>query len=94
MFQGIFKEVSRKFQGSTNKVSRKFHGTFKEFSRNFLGYFKDISRNLLKISLDVSSKIYECYNLRVFQGSFKGIVKKLRKFQGVSRVFQGSLNSV
>ena len=65
-----------------------------ELSRKFQETSKGISRNLLEISLGVSSKIYECYNLRVFQGSFKGIVKKLRKFQGVSRVFQGSLKSV
>ena len=58
MFQGSFKEVSRKFQESVKEVLRKFQG-----------YFKGISRNLLKISLGVSSEIYECYkgDLRIFK---------------------------
>ena len=65
----------------------KFQGSSKE----------GISRNLLKVSLCVSSEIYECYeeDLRVFQGSFNGILKKLRKFQecfeSVSRKFKGCL---
>ena len=43
-----------------------------------------VFKNHEEISLGLSSEIYECYkgDLMVFQGSFKDISKKLRKFQG------------
>ena len=56
----------------------------------FQGCFKVVSRNLLEISIGVSSEIYECYegDLRVFHGSFKGILKKFRKFQFFLKCFK------
>ena len=58
MFRGCFKGVSKVFQGCLKDVSWKFHESFKGFSGG------------------VSSNIDQCFevDLRVFQGSFKGIL--------------------
>ena len=56
-------------------------GSFKDVFRFFRGYFKKDST-----VFQFSSKIDEYFDfegdLWVFQGSFKGMSKKLRKFQG------------
>ena len=54
-------------------------GSFKDVLRVFRGYFKKDST-----VFQFSSKIDEYFegDLWVFQGSFKGMSKKLRKFQG------------
>ena len=57
---------------------------FKGVSRVYQGYFKELSM------VSVSRQI-----LRVFQCSFKGISKKLRKFQvSFQEVFKGSLKHI
>ena len=62
-----------------------FQRSFKDVSRVFRGYFKKGST-----VFQVSSKIDECFEgyLWVFQGSFKGISKKLRKFEGCRECFK------
>ena len=79
--------MSRKFQESLKEVFKGLKEVSMKLLRAFEGYFK----NHEEISLGVSSEIYECYkgDLRVFQGSFKDISKKLRKFQGYFYSFSG-----
>ena len=69
--------------------------SFKYVLRVFRGYFKKDST-----VFQFSSKIDEYFegDLWVFQGSFKSMLKKLRKFQGcfksVSRKFKGCLKCI
>ena len=95
MFQGSFKGVAGKFHGSFKRISRSFQGCFKGASKLFQGCVKCVSikfhrsfKELLMVS--VSRNI-----LRVFQCSFKGISKKLRKFPvSFQDVFKGSLKHI
>ena len=70
-------------------------GSIKDVLRVFCGYFKKDST-----VFQFSSKIDEYFegDLWVFQGSFKGMSKKLRKFQGcfesVLRRFKRCLKGV
>ena len=84
--KGSFKGVAGKFHGSFKRISRSFQGCFKGASKLFQGCVKCVSikfhgsfKELLMVS--VSRNI-----LRVFQCSFKGISKKLRR-KCLSRMF-------
>ena len=66
MFQGSFKDVSRKSQGCFKKVSRVFQGSFKDVSRKFPKIFKGVPRK---------SKL--CAKVKILKYGLKTITKFL-----------------
>ena len=91
VFQGCFKEVSKKFPRSLKEVSRVCQESFKGISRKFQGSFHWVLRVLkFQGSLNKDRKIQ-----MQFQGSFECVP---RKSHGCSkngfRVLQVSLKGV
>ena len=91
-----FKNVSRVFQGRWNDVLcsfEGFQGSFKSILKTFKGCFKDGLWNLSRSSKEVLKNV-----LKELTRCFKGVSMKmlrssisvLRKFGGISRVFQRS----